>query len=143
MSGIHSLPAIPRHWEKVQRWAVRWVKQNYRRSTCVDAMQQLHWPTLEKRRKQARLTTFYKFHHGLIHIESRHCPSKSDHPRRTTRHTHNLTSPVTFHPTGQHNYRQMTFFPRTIPEWSSLPQEVTTAPTPGSFATRGCYLLGL
>ena len=44
--------------------------------------QQRHWPTLEKRRKQARLTTFYKFHHSLIHIESRHCPSKSDHPRR-------------------------------------------------------------
>ena len=36
--------------EKVQRWAVRWVKQNYRRSACMDTMhQQLHWPTLEKR----------------------------------------------------------------------------------------------
>ena len=28
--------------------------------------------------------------------------------------------------------RQMTFFPRTVPEWKSLPQEVTTAPTPNS-----------
>ena len=40
-------------------------------------------------------------------------------------------------------YRQMTFFPRNIPEWNGLPQEVTTAPTPGSFATRVCSLLGL
>ena len=55
--------------QKVQRRAARWVKQDYRRSACVDTMrQQLHWPTLQKRRKQARFTTFCKFHHGLIHI---------------------------------------------------------------------------
>ena len=118
--------------EKVQRQAVGWVKQNYRRSACEDTMrQQLHRPALEKRRKQARLTTFYKFHHGLIHTEPRCCPSKSDHTRKTTGHTHNLTYDIPSHRTA---CRQMTFFPRTIPEWNSLPQEVTTAPTPGSFS---------
>ena len=86
--------------------------------------QQLHWPTLEKQRKQAHLTT-YKFHHSLIHMESKYCPSKSKHHRRTTWHTHNLTYDIPSHWTA---YRQMTFFPRIIPEWNSLPQEVTTAP---------------
>ena len=82
LSGTPSLPTTSMR-------AARWVKQDYRRSACVDTMrQQLHWPTLEKWRKQAHLNTFYKFHQGLIHIESRHCPSKS---RRTTQHTHNLT----------------------------------------------------
>ena len=27
-------------------------------------------------------------------------------------------------------YRQMAFFPKTIPKWNSLPQEVTRAPSP-------------
>ena len=47
--------------------------------------------------RQARLTTFYKFHHGLVHIESRYCPSKSDHPRRTNRHSYNLTPDIPSH----------------------------------------------
>ena len=65
----------------------------------------------------ARLTTFYKFHHGLMHIESRYSIySKSDHPRRTT--GHNRTYDIPSHRTA---CRQMTFFPRTIPEWNSLP----------------------
>ena len=67
------------------------------------------------------------FRHGLIHVESRYCHSKSDPPPpppRTTRHTHNLTCDIPSHQTA---YRQKTFFPRTIPEWNSLPQEVTIA----------------
>ena len=43
---------------------------------------------VEKASTPQHLLKFYKFHQGLIHIESRHCPSKS---RRTTQHTHNLT----------------------------------------------------
>lgn len=39
--------------------------------------------------------TFYKLHHSLIHVESKH-PSQTHRPRRTTRHTHD--SPVTPHP---------------------------------------------
>ena len=64
---------------------------------------------------QPRLSTF-KFCHGLKHVESRCCPSKSSHPRRTTRHTHDLTYNILSHQT---EYRQITFFPRTIPEWKS------------------------
>ena len=35
--------------EKVQRWAARWVKQDYRKSACVDTIRgQLQWPTVGK-----------------------------------------------------------------------------------------------
>ena len=67
---------------------------------------------------QPHLTTF-KFHHGLKHIESRYCPSKFNHPGRTTQHTHDLTYDILSHQTA---HRQMTFFPRTIPEWKSSPR---------------------
>ena len=62
--------------------------------------------TLEQRRKQARLTTFCKFHDVLIHIESKHLPSPTDRSRRTTRHTHDLTYDLPSHWTA---YRQKTF----------------------------------
>ena len=82
--------------------------------------EQLHWPTLEQRRKQARLTNCRSCpHHGLNHIESKHCPSPTDRPKRTTRHTHDLTYDVPSHRT---DYRQKTFFHRTIPERNSLLQ---------------------
>ena len=57
LGSTDSLPTTSRHCKKFRGGrAVRWVKQNYRRSACVDTMrQQLHWPTLKKRRKQARL----------------------------------------------------------------------------------------
>ena len=33
-------------------------------------------------------------------------------------------------------YRQMSFFPRTIPDWNSLPQEVVTAESLDCFESR-------
>ena len=67
--------------EKVQRWAATWVKQDYRRSACVDTMQEeLNWPTLEKQKELAHLTTICKFHDSLIHAESKHSLSPSDRP---------------------------------------------------------------
>ena len=65
--------------------------------------------------------TAHNYCRGDIHIKSRHCPPKSDHPRiMYTRHTHDLTYDIPSHRT---EYRQKIFFPRTIPEWNSLPQE--------------------
>ena len=98
------------------------------------------------------------FHHGLIHVESSYCHSKSDPPTPSPPGEPPgtlTTSPATFHPTGQHIDRRLSFlgpsqsgtvFPKQwpqhhprveqpsprsdhsiIPEWNSLPQEVTTA----------------
>ena len=126
----NKIKAPEKGWEAGSKMA----ETGLRRPTCVDTMRkQLQWPTLEQRRKQAHLTTFCKFHrHGLIHIESKHCPSQTEnHPAYSRPHPWHSIPP---HPAA---YRQKTFFPRTIPEWNSLPpQEVSTAPTPGSFVTR-------
>ena len=85
-----------------------------RRSVFVDTMR-------EQLRKQPRLTTFYKFHHGLAHIRSKHCPSWTDRPWKTTQNTHHLTYDI---PTHQTAYKQKIFFPRIILEWTSLPQDL-------------------
>ena len=63
-------------------------------------------------------------------------PPQENHPAHPQPHLWHSIPPDSI-------YRQMTFFPRNIPEWNGLPQEVTRAPTPGSFATRVCSLLGL
>lgn len=93
--------------------------QKTTKDLCVDTMQkQLHWPTLGQHRKQACLTTVYKFHHGLIHTESKHCPSSTNCPRRTTQHIYiytilyiyiPMTSHMTYHSTGQLTYRRLSF----------------------------------
>ena len=52
-----------KNWLKqVQRRAVRFVTETYtREESCVaNALKQLNWPTLEKRRQVARLTLIYK-----------------------------------------------------------------------------------
>ncbi|KAL8575234.1 hypothetical protein ACOMHN_042355 [Nucella lapillus] len=123
--------------EKVQRRAARWVSHRYRQTSSVEGMLQvLDWPTLRARRKRARLTTFYKIHHGLTCINSRHRPTVSQRPRRTRRN-HPLLYDI---PSCRTTYRQMSFFPRTIPEWNLLPAETATAPSLASFQARVTYL---
>ena len=78
---------------------------------------------LQLRRKKARLEMFYKFHHGLISINSKYLPKPSK-SRLSSRNNNNQSYDI---PTCTTLYRQMTFFPRTIPEWNKLPQEVVTA----------------
>ena len=47
--------------EMVQRRAARFVKSRFRRTDSVTAMlEELGWPTLSKRRKDARLILFHK-----------------------------------------------------------------------------------
>ena len=71
--------------EKLQRRAARWVTSRYRQTSCVDSiLTNLDWPTLQNRRKKARLELFYKFHKGLVTINSRHLPTRSNN-RRSSR----------------------------------------------------------
>ncbi|KAL8625339.1 hypothetical protein ACOMHN_044482 [Nucella lapillus] len=43
-------------------------------------------------------------------------------------------------PSCRTTYRQMSFFPRTIPEWNLLPAETATAPSLASFQARVAHL---
>jgi len=116
--------------EKVQRRAARWVCHRFRQSSSVgDMLQELSWDTLQTRRKRARLCTFYKFHHGMVTINSKNLPTLSQ-PKRQTRQSHPFYYNI---PLGRTQYRQMSFFPRTVSEWNLLPAEIVTAPSLESF----------
>ena len=64
--------------EKVQRRAARWVSSRHRQTSSVNTMlDALNWPTLQERRRRARLEMFYKFHYGLVSINSSYLPEPS------------------------------------------------------------------
>eukprot|EP00745_Piridium_sociabile_P032573 TRINITY_DN54986_c0_g1_i23.p1 TRINITY_DN54986_c0_g1~~TRINITY_DN54986_c0_g1_i23.p1 ORF type:complete len:101 (-),score=18.33 TRINITY_DN54986_c0_g1_i23:175-477(-) len=96
----------------------------------------LSWPTLATRRRKARLTSFYKFHHGLTTINTRHLPTSS-RPKRNTRQFHLSIYSI---PSSRTAYRQKSYFPRTIPEWNSLPAETVSAPSLAAFQARVALL---
>ena len=62
--------------ESVQRRAARWVVSRYRQTSSVsDMLQDLNWPSLQSRRRQARPVNMYKYIHGLLVIDSPSAPS--------------------------------------------------------------------
>ena len=71
--------------EKVQRRAARVVVNRHRNTSSVsDMLSTLGWDTLERRRKDARLTLLYKLQNGTASI---HCPDLKpviSRSRRTT-----------------------------------------------------------
>ena len=119
--------------EQVQRRAARWVNNRYRRTSSVNNMlQDLAWPSLQARRKQIRLATFYQYHNKLIHIDSKYAPTPSMQ-RLSRRQNNSKTYDI---PSGTQNYRKYSFFPRTIPEWNHLPEGVVSASTLDPFKAR-------
>ena len=95
----------------------------------------LNWPTLASRRKRARLTALYKYRHGLTTINTKHPPTND--ARRSKRHSHELSLDI---PHSGCEYRRMSFFPRTIPEWNSLPADTALAPSLAAFQARVALL---
>ena len=72
LSGPHQVGDINR-LEMVQRRAVRFVCNNFNRTASVTAMlNHLNWPTLERRRNQAKLHMFYKIINNIISIPYDH-----------------------------------------------------------------------
>ncbi|KAL8599335.1 hypothetical protein ACOMHN_008050 [Nucella lapillus] len=119
--------------EKIQRRAARWVVNRHRQTSCVDTiLDSLNWPPLQQLSKKARLETFYKLHHGLVSIDSKYLPKPSN-SRLSSRTNNSLSYDI---PTCTTRYRQMAFFPKTIPEWNKLPQEVVTAESLDCFKFR-------
>lgn len=115
--------------EKVQRRAARFIKNDYQRSSSVTNMlKELKWDTLEDRRTKTRLVTIYKETHGIIPSNIHHL--KADQSKPTTRSTHILNYKV---PQSQKDCYRFSLYPRTIPQWNSLPPELKTAPDTHSF----------
>ena len=88
--------------KKVQRRAVWWVTHRHRQTSCVNSvMDSLQWPTLQQRRRKARLKMSFKFHHGLIFISSSYiCRGQQAADVARGRTITAMTSPPAGHSTG-------------------------------------------
>lgn len=110
--------------ESVQRRAARWVSIRHRQTSRVgDMLETLQWPSLKDRRRQNRLTTFYKFHTGDLIINAKSKPKKKPAPKYT-RNSHSCSYLLK---TRTQDYREQSFFPRTVSEWNLLPPETVFA----------------
>ena len=119
--------------EKVQRRAARWVSNRHRQTSCINTMlDALNWPTPQERRRRAWLEIFYKFHYGVFSINSSFLP-KPLGSRLSSRKNNTCSYDILSYWT---QYTQMSFFPRTIPDWNSLPQKVVTAESLDCFKSR-------
>ena len=57
--------------EMIQKRSARYVTNRYHNTSSVEIMlQKLQWPTLEERRKKARLTLLYKVTNGEVKIDA-------------------------------------------------------------------------
>ena len=102
--------------EKIQRRAAHWVLNDYSRySSVTSLLQQLQWPTLEERRKKARLSLLYKANNNLIALQVP--PYYQTRPTQTR--LHHQSSFI--HPFTRTSSYMNSFFPRTIKEWNTLP----------------------
>ena len=114
--------------EMVQRRAARYALNRYHNTSSVTEMlEQLDWAPLEERRKFIRLCMFYKIRTGLVDLGK---PITMATIPRTSRHFNTKSVKV---PLSRTQYHQMSFFPRTIRDWNSLPNSVVEAPSLASY----------
>ena len=99
----------------VQRRAVRFVNDDYSRTSTVTAMRQdLGWDTLQQRRDQARLSMMYHINYEQVDIPADRYLTPLDN--RTRGHnTWFRQIPTSF------SGLQHSFMPRTIVLWNRLP----------------------
>ncbi|KAL8614243.1 hypothetical protein ACOMHN_026460 [Nucella lapillus] len=118
--------------ENIQRRAARFVLNRYQRSDSVTTMLEiLGWKPLEDRRKKARLLMFYKIKNNLVNCPRLKEQLQSPRKRAQRCHDQQMTQIAT-----STDYRLMSFLPRTIVDWNSLPQDTVDAKTPDTFVSR-------
>ena len=64
---------------------------------------------------------FYKFRYGLVSINSSYLPKPSG-SRQSSRRNNTCSYDI---PSCRTQFRQMSSFPRTIPDWNGLPQDLS------------------
>ncbi|KAL8578399.1 hypothetical protein ACOMHN_014898 [Nucella lapillus] len=118
--------------ENIQRRAARFVLNRYQRSDSVTTMLEiLGWKPLEDRRKKARLLMFYKIKNNLVNCPRLKEQLQSPRKRAQRCHDQQMTQIAT-----STDYRLLSFLPRTIVDWNSLPQDTVDAKTPDTFVSR-------
>ena len=118
--------------EMVQRKAARFVTNTYSREpgTVTNILQSLGWPTLETRRKGARLILLYKILHGEAAVN---IPEYVRRSATQTRQHHKDRFSRLSTSTDAYKY---SFVPRTITDWNQLPETAIQAPSTEAFRAR-------
>ena len=116
--------------EQVQNRAARFTVRDYSRESSITAiLGNLNWESLRDRRTKSRLTSVYKETHGLT-------------PNNIKEYLNSCTGTTTRSSSSQHTYKQIrahkdcyrfSLYPKTLPEWNLLPQDIRTAPDLKSF----------
>ena len=116
--------------EAVQRRAARFVVNRYHNTSSVTCMiNTLQWPSLQHRRKIARLTMLKKFlDNEAVFSMSKIIPAP-DRNRRA--HSQQLVQIQ-----AKQQYRLGSFLPRTIRDWNALPEYTLAADTLDAFKSR-------
>ena len=110
--------------ENVQRRAARFTLNRYTREASVSAMiKELSWQTLEERRQLNCLAMFYKLHNNLVATDIKNYLEPKNHhfPTRTE------NSQAYRIPHSSKDYHRLSFFPRTVRNWNSLPDATVKA----------------
>ena len=108
--------------EQVQRRAARYVFNDFHTKTpgCVTKMvEDLHWESLEERRRQNRLSMMFRFNQNLVDLPMDRYLRASD---SRTRGSHKF-----FQERSRQPIYYNSFFPRTVREWNTLPTRVVSA----------------
>ena len=107
--------------EAVQRRAGCWVVNRHRQTSSVndmyDQLKWSYWWLDAHRRRACCFMTFFKFHRGEVVVNTTRKPIPGP-PSRSTRST---DAEAYLLPACRTQYRQKSFFPRTIVEWNALP----------------------
>ena len=86
------------------------------RDSITSMLSLLGWPSLQLRRKCARLTLLFKLLHNFLVISPEYLPVPS--PVTTTRANHDVKF---LHYQTSIDCYKFSFIPRTVPEWNALP----------------------
>ena len=113
------------HTNKTRLLNLKRSEKNRHRNTgsVSDMLSALGWDTLERRRKDARLTLLHKLQNGTASI---HCPDLKPAISRS-RHTTTAHSKQLDRYFCKNDYRLNALFPRIIKDWNSLPEEAVQA----------------
>ena len=125
----HHLEKDIHNIEMIQRRGARSVAQNHGRQSSVHNMiNDLNWYPLELRRREARLTMFYKIINDLIAIPA------EDYVTQLSSRTRGGASGNNFRPiTSNTNVFTNSFFPKTVKDWNNLPDSIKSAVTINQF----------
>ena len=116
--------------EAIQRRAARFVTNRQCNTSSPTAMiEELKWPSLERRREIQRLTIMHKMHYNHVASNLGNYLVPSTRPGRLN------NSAAYALPTSHKDPHLYSFFPRTARKWNHLPERTISIIDPTAFKT--------